>query len=137
MGRQSKRARNGLGFALLARVFNCLAASPEAALLVVFGAICNAILPNKVKPGYPLIAIESGRGAESGRGTGQIFAGRCILSSYYYVVSVCCVGVPVNLMRFPPVKAGGQGFTTAFPEELSRRYRKYLFAEGSSKSTNK
>jgi hypothetical protein len=32
-------------------------------------------------------------------------------------------------MRFPPVK----GFTTAFPGELSRRYRKYLFVKGSSK----
>jgi hypothetical protein len=26
------------------------------------------------------------------------------------VVAVCCVGVPVNLMRFPPVMADGQGF---------------------------
>jgi hypothetical protein len=29
---------------------------------------------------------------------------------YRYIVIVCCVIVPVSLMRFPPVKADGQRF---------------------------
>jgi hypothetical protein len=33
-----------------------------------------------------------------------------VFSAYYYIIEVCCVGVHVNLMRFPPVKADGLGF---------------------------
>jgi len=45
------------------------------------------------------------------RGTGRKGRNNCELDAIYdYTFFVCCVIVPAKLMRFPRVKADGQGF---------------------------
>jgi hypothetical protein len=52
------------------------------------------------------VSSSSGRAEE-----GQVkYSKGDVSSSHYCIVEVCCVNVPVNLTRFPPVKADGQGF---------------------------
>jgi hypothetical protein len=65
---------------------------------------------------------------EGRRGTGQIIQSPCAI--YYYNISICCVIVPARLMRFPRVKADGQGFYHCVSRVVEGRF---IFISSSTK----
>ena len=44
------------------------------------------------------------------------------IAFYYYNIALCCVIVPAKLMRFPRVKADGQGFYHCVSRVVERRF---------------
>jgi hypothetical protein len=73
-----------------------------------------------------------GQSREGRRGTGQIIQKLCAI--YHYNISICCVIVPSKLMRFPRVKADGQGFYHCISRVVEGRFIFQTSGHGSAEA---
>ncbi len=53
---------------------------------------------------------------------GEEKEGQVKLDAFFNIILVCCVIVPAKLMRFPRVKADGQGFYHCVSRVVDRRF---------------